>query len=315
MKGIVAKLGVKGIAALIAAAVISVSAVYYFSRPQEPQEQKPETEQMSVATNPDPSTVEGTVPATENSGVSDVTSPVNNTPADQVQEEKNISGAQDEQLRHPAALTGTTATAGGEVVNAQHSPAPSVNPSKSTGQEVTTAPTVKSTPPVPVNTNPSPVLIVSTTTGFAPLTVTAMTNQQGKNADFDFGDGSTAGNRFSTSHTYDKAGDYSLQCLVDGITLIKTIHVAGSVPTAFSPNGDGINDLFEIENGEEIQLEIRIFTRSGRQVFTGKGAKISWDGRMPDGSMAEPGTYLYDIFATPDGAPSWKQKGSLHLFN
>lgn len=317
VKGVLSKLGIEGIAALVVAASVSISVVYYFASRQQERTPVPVSEQVIPGDQPAPTPA--TAPVTENGNNN--SEPVKNTiennySSDQIQEETNTSGAADVRIPHPAASTGKTAMAGGEVVLSQQSPAPAVNPVKSISQDMSASSPANPSTPVPViNNNPSPVLIVSSTTGFAPLTITVLTNQQGKNADFDFGDGSVSGHRFSATHTYERAGDYTLQCVVDGISLSKTIHVAGSVPTAFSPNGDGINDLFEVENGDEIQLEIRIFTRSGRPVFTGKGTRISWDGKMPDGSRAEPGTYLYDIFANPDGAPAWKQKGSLHLFN
>ncbi len=317
VKGIAAKLGVKGIAALIAAAAISVSAVYYFSSRNNNHPAPEVTEQTIQRQESAPApTIDVEATTAENTSSDNAGSTEQTSPAVPQQEVNHTPGTADQRIQHPAASTGTTAMAGGEVVQSQHSPAPAVNPIKSISQDMSASSPANPSTPVPViNNNPSPVLIVSSTTGFAPLTITVLTNQQGKNADFDFGDGSVSGHRFSATHTYEKAGDYTLQCVVDGISLSKTIHVAGSVPTAFSPNGDGINDLFEVENGDEIQLEIRIFTRSGRPVFTGKGTRISWDGMMPDGSRAEPGTYLYDIFANPDGAPAWKQKGSLHLFN
>ena len=317
VKGLAAKLGVKGIAAIVAAAAITVSVVYYSATREKSlpspvsstsvQEQGEQSEPLQEA-------VADAAQNTPSSNNSTTVSGTSDSP-EVVEEQRNNSGHTEERIVNPNASTGTTTAAGGEAVKSQQTPAQAVSSPVSNTQEPEKTPSPTSSAPVPANNNPSPVLIVSGTNGFAPLTITALTNQQGKNADFDFGDGSTADNRISAVHTYDKAGDYNLQCVVDGITLIKTIHIAGSVPTAFSPNGDGINDQFEIENTDDIQLEIRIFTRSGKQVFSGKGTKISWDGRLQDGRMADPGTYLYDIFATSGDGSSWKQKGSLHLFN
>jgi gliding motility-associated-like protein len=51
------------------------------------------------------------------------------------------------------------------------------------------------------------------------------------------------------------------------------------VPTAFSPNGDGTNDLFRIRaSGVIKKFTIRIFNRWGEQVFESNDINESWDG-------------------------------------
>ncbi len=51
------------------------------------------------------------------------------------------------------------------------------------------------------------------------------------------------------------------------------------VPTAFSPNGDGANDLFRIKaSGVIKKFIIRIFNRWGEQVFESNDINESWDG-------------------------------------
>ncbi|MFN8155365.1 MAG: gliding motility-associated C-terminal domain-containing protein [Bacteroidia bacterium] len=317
VKGLVARLGVKGLSAIIAAAAITVTAVYFGVVKQETPVQ-PVVSGSSVQEPAETAVVSAPVPSQnfdnqidikpEANTVNEKTTVVSGT------QEQHTQGNSNDRLISPTASTGTTVVASGDAVKSQHPAQPAVSTPKIIDNEPAKSNPAPVQTPVQVNTNPSPVLIVSTTTGFAPFTVTALTNQQGKKADFDFGDGYATGNQFSTSHTYEKPGDYTLQCLVDGITLTREIHVTGTVPSAFSPNGDGINDIFEIENTDGFQLEVKIYTRSGRQVYSAKGDKITWDGRLPDGSVAEPGTYLYDIFATSGDGSSWKQKGSLHLF-
>lgn len=75
-----------------------------------------------------------------------------------------------------------------------------------------------------------------------------------------------------------------------------------SIPSAFSPNGDGMNDAFRIINLKyQRVLEFRIFNRWGQQVFETTDAKASWDGTYK-GVAQEAGVYGYIIrIATPDG--------------
>ena len=159
-----------------------------------------------------------------------------------------------------------------------------------------------------------PVLILSSKGGFAPLTVTALTNQEGNvNAVFDFGDGKSPVVGSTANNTYEEPGNYTVTCEINGITVEQKVTVFGQVPSAFSPNGDGINDFLTITKESGITLEIRIFNRNGKLMFSGKGNNIYWDGTF-EGRNADAGTYLYDIFATSDGGATFKQKGTIHLF-
>ena len=72
------------------------------------------------------------------------------------------------------------------------------------------------------------------------------------------------------------------------------------VPTAFSPNDDGINDRFTVfgdRPGAERIVSLRVFDRWGGQVFEARDLDVNeigqgWDGRV-DGQPAAPGTYFY----------------------
>lgn len=71
-------------------------------------------------------------------------------------------------------------------------------------------------------------------------------------------------------------------------------------PTAFSPNGDGTNDVFVIFTGPDVAetLSLRIFNRWGTQVFesdhalSGNTSPAAWDGNI-QGKPAPTGTYLF----------------------
>jgi gliding motility-associated-like protein len=189
--------------------------------------------------------------------------------------------------------------------------APSTKPSSNMTAEETKAnpEIIKST-----ENKVKPVLILSTTGGFAPLAVTALTNQTGNvNALFDFGDGNSNSVGSTASTTYNELGTYTVTCEINEMLLEQKVTVFGKVPTAFSPNGDGINDQLTITKESDIDVEIRIFNRYGKLMFTGKGNNISWDGTF-EGRNVDAGTYLYDIFATSEGGTSFKQKGTIHLF-
>lgn len=74
------------------------------------------------------------------------------------------------------------------------------------------------------------------------------------------------------------------------------------IPNAFSPNGDGINDLFKVEAGfEPKSFEIAIYSRRGELVFTNRDVKLGWDGTYRGRNLpAEVYPYIV-TYTTPDG--------------
>jgi len=64
---------------------------------------------------------------------------------------------------------------------------------------------------------------------------------------------------------------------------------------AFSPNGDGINDLFTVEVNDEMMecTELKIFNRWGVQVFESTTDVKFWDGRDKSGDLVSEGVYFY----------------------
>jgi gliding motility-associated-like protein len=67
------------------------------------------------------------------------------------------------------------------------------------------------------------------------------------------------------------------------------------IPNVFTPNGDGLNDFFVIENGQYYQNTLNIFNRWGMPVYTTNNYRNNWRGTdLPDG------TYYY-VFTLSDG--------------
>lgn len=66
-----------------------------------------------------------------------------------------------------------------------------------------------------------------------------------------------------------------------------------SIPNAFTPNGDGRNDVIRIiYKGDIILKEFSIYNRYGQQVFTTDNITQGWDGNF-NGREAELGVYYY----------------------
>jgi gliding motility-associated-like protein len=76
------------------------------------------------------------------------------------------------------------------------------------------------------------------------------------------------------------------------------------IPNVFTPNGDGLNDVFRMYNTEEIGIvnSFMIFDRWGGMLYKAEGVDpgslgSSWDGRV-NGREAEQAVYVYQISVT-----------------
>lgn len=67
-------------------------------------------------------------------------------------------------------------------------------------------------------------------------------------------------------------------------------------PNSFTPNGDGLNDVFGIVGfNKTISYELQIFDRWGKKVFQSKSSQLAWDGKY-DGKVVNNGIYIYKVY-------------------
>ena len=80
------------------------------------------------------------------------------------------------------------------------------------------------------------------------------------------------------------------------VTVIPTPEVDVKIPTAFSPNGDGKNDFFDVLNRFQVQVdEFRIYNRWGELVYNNPDGE--WDGRFRNTEQPI-GVYVYYLKVT-----------------
>jgi gliding motility-associated-like protein len=100
--------------------------------------------------------------------------------------------------------------------------------------------------------------------------------------------------------TASENGTYWVRVFNDGCANIDTIEVQlceGYIhaPSAFTPNNDGLNDVFRIISSDlTIDFRLYIFDRHGQMIFETDDIDQGWDGTVK-GSPAPPDVYVYMI--------------------
>ncbi|PSK93154.1 gliding motility-associated C-terminal domain-containing protein [Taibaiella chishuiensis] len=122
-----------------------------------------------------------------------------------------------------------------------------------------------------------------------------------------------------------KPGTYSVIFEALGCKQYDTLRVGGmlcpcnvSVPNAFSPNNDGLNDYFKPVMGlgcVPAQYSLRIYNRWGQLVYKSNNEfDRGWDGRTDNGTPADIGSYFYELrFNTSYRTDNYYHKGELIL--
>ncbi len=118
-----------------------------------------------------------------------------------------------------------------------------------------------------------------------------------------FGDGNTS-NLQHPDHYYEGHGYYTVQLTAtsdDGCVdstsqriLIEDV-VTFYIPNAFTPNGDGVNDVFGITGNSVSGYSLNIYGRWGQPVFKSDGPFKGWNGNDQNGNPAPDGVYVYSL--------------------
>ena len=84
-------------------------------------------------------------------------------------------------------------------------------------------------------------------------------------------------------------------------------------PNAFTPNGDGNNDVFLAKGNGVTSFEMQVFDRWGGIVFASSDIEYGWDGLDASANSAGVGTYMYHISLYDYNGKLWVYNGELNL--
>jgi gliding motility-associated-like protein len=135
---------------------------------------------------------------------------------------------------------------------------------------------------------------------------------------WNFGD-STTSTVENPSHGYNSAGLHHV-CLTvtdvngctDSICGDIIVMTPPLVPTGFTPNGDGTNDIFYVKGGPFSNMDMRIYNNWGELIFESNNQGNGWDGTR-NGVPQPIGVYVWTLKATTLDGKSHTQKGDVTL--
>lgn len=117
---------------------------------------------------------------------------------------------------------------------------------------------------------------------------------------WDFGDDGSAVVQ-APSHIYQDANNYYVTLTViddagcsDTITKLIEVTLLPQVPTAFTPNRDGNNDLLFVKGGPFQNITFKVYNSWGELVFETTDQKIGWDGTK-NGVNQPVGAYVWTL--------------------
>ncbi|HEX2901097.1 MAG TPA: PKD domain-containing protein, partial [Bacteroidia bacterium] len=154
----------------------------------------------------------------------------------------------------------------------------------------------------------------------ATITFNSTSSWFASGVDWSFGDGVSAFTG-QVTHTYQDTGTYcitinaynqfgchddSMQC----ITILQDPFLW--IPTGFTPNGDGLNDIFFAGGVEIKQFEMWIFDRWGKLIFHSDAMDKGWDGKAMQEDSPE-GAYVFKIHAVNNEGFKMDRAGTVTL--
>lgn len=150
---------------------------------------------------------------------------------------------------------------------------------------------------------PNADFIISSQTLFNDLPITFQnTTTGGVSYVWDFGDGQTS-TVVHPNNTYDVPGTYMVTLIATNEigckdTVQKPITIQEEywvyIPNTFTPDGNMVNNTFEISTINIKEIDVTIYNRWGQLVYSSTNLRDSWDGTYKD-FLVPDGTYTYKV--------------------
>ncbi len=117
----------------------------------------------------------------------------------------------------------------------------------------------------------------------------------------------SGGNYYLTATSYDDCVGY------DTMTVLEKNCIPIGIPNAFTPNNDGLNDVFRPTiNMVLTEFLLHIYNRTGQLLFRTKNQGEGWDGRFK-GQKLDPANYIYYISFKNAEGKAFNYRGNILL--
>jgi len=141
---------------------------------------------------------------------------------------------------------------------------------------------------------------------------------------WDFGDPGSVDNNSSNQnpiHIYAQPGDYptllivtTAEGCVDSIAKIVAVRLDNNIfiPSGFTPNNDGNNDLFRVRGNNISYSDISIYNQWGQRIWHSPKEQLGWDGNS-NGQFVSNGSYAYAIEVTFENGTTEVFRGNINV--
>lgn len=138
---------------------------------------------------------------------------------------------------------------------------------------------------------------------------------------WNFGD-KTSSNSATPVHQYQYPGLYQVKVKtidkngcekeLEKVIVVKEVYGI-HVPSAFTPNGDLVNDEFFVGYFQVLHFRIDIYNRWGQAVFSSENPDFRWDGKTQNGKDCPEDVYVYKIIAVSTNNKPINKTGTITL--
>ncbi|MCT4582833.1 MAG: PKD domain-containing protein [Flavobacteriales bacterium] len=115
----------------------------------------------------------------------------------------------------------------------------------------------------------------------------------------------------TTLYTVSVIADNGCAVTAEVLVTVVTIEAIG-VPSAFSPNGDQVNDILFVEGAGIAKMNFNIYNRYGQKVFESNDQDFGWDGKFK-GKEENPGVFAYTLEYVLNNGETGVMKGNITL--
>lgn len=129
-------------------------------------------------------------------------------------------------------------------------------------------------------------------------------------------------NEQNLDYTFNEEGTYYVRFIgsnsdgsCEAIGETYTVGIGSSdlrIPNAFTPNEDGVNDVWKVGYRSLLSFSCTIFDRYGNQIIHFTDPTQGWDGKYK-GKYVKPGVYFYVIEATGADGKHYKKGGDINI--